>query len=156
MIRQASIEGHKTTAYIMGIAASMASVIACACDVLKIDDNAFMMVHLPFSLTEGNAIDLRKEADTLDKFTDALLAIYRTKFDIPDSVIIKMMEDETWFTGEQAEMFNLNCEVIYNEEPLRAVALAKSMPKFLNTPKAIIDLRKDMENEELKEIEKLE
>jgi len=156
MIRQASIDGHKSTAYVMGIAASMASVIACACDTLKIDNNAFMMVHLPWTLAEGNAIDLRKEADTLDKFRDALLAVYRTKFDTTDAVIIKMMEDETWFLGSQAEMFNLKCEVIFNEEPLRAAAFAKSMPKFLNTPKSIMDLRKDMEKEELKEIEKIE
>ena len=157
MIRQASIDGHKSTAYVMGIAASMASVIACACDTVKIDNNAFMMVHLPWTLAEGNANDLRKEADTLDKFRDALLAVYRTKFDVSDSIILAMMEEETWFLGSQAEQFKLKCEVVFNEEPLKATAFAKSMPKFNNTPKMIVDLMKvNMENEELKEIEKIE
>lgn len=157
MIRQASIDGHKSTAYVMGIAASMASVIACACDNLKIDNNAFMMVHLPWTLTEGNANDLRKEADTLDKFRDALLAVYRTKFSVSDAIILAMMEEETWFLGSQADMFKLNCEVVFNEEPLKAAALAKNMPKFNKTPKMIVDLMEsNMEKEELKDVEKLE
>jgi ATP-dependent protease ClpP protease subunit len=46
------------------------------------------MIHLPWTVTEGNANDLRKEAETLDKFRDALLAIYRTKFDVSDSIIL--------------------------------------------------------------------
>lgn len=154
MIRQASIDCHKSTAYVVGIAASMASVIACACDTLKMDSNAFLMLHLPWALAEGNAIDLRKEADTLDKFRDALLAVYRTKFDTTDAVIIKMMEDETWFLGAQAEMFNLACEVVFNEEPIKAAAFAKAMPKFNKTPKMIVDLMgSNMEKEELKEVE---
>lgn len=157
MIRQASIDGHKSTAYVMGIAASMASVIACACDNLKIDNNAFVMIHLPWTLAEGNANDLRKEADTLDKFRDALLAVYRTKFDVSDEILIAMMEEETWFLGSQADMFKLNCEVVFNEEPLKAAAFAKSMPKFNKIPKMIVDLMEsNMEKEELKEIEKLE
>ena len=57
------------------------------------------MVHLPWTSATGNAVDLRKEADTLDLYRDSLVAVYRTKFDLPDSVIIKMLEDETWFLG---------------------------------------------------------
>lgn len=66
LLKQASANGHKTTAHVIGIAASMASAIACACDELKIDANAFIMVHNPWTMTMGNAIDLRKEAETLD------------------------------------------------------------------------------------------
>ena len=66
LIKQASANGHKSTAHVIGIAASMASAIACACDELKIDANAFMMVHNPWTMTMGNAGDLRKEAEVLD------------------------------------------------------------------------------------------
>jgi len=60
MLKQASANGHKTTAHVIGIAASMASAIACACDELKIDSNAFMMVHNPWTVAQGDADDMRK------------------------------------------------------------------------------------------------
>lgn len=146
LLKQASANGHKTTAHVVGIAASMASAIACACDNLKIDANAFLMVHLPWTMALGNAIDLRKEAEVLDQYRDALLAIYRTKFDCSEEVIKKMLEDETWIIGEASPMFMLNCEVVPTQEPLRAAAFAKQMPKFMHTPKALKEMI--MEKEE--------
>ena len=133
----------------------MASAIACACDNLEIDANAFLMVHNPWTMTIGNAGDLRKEAEVLDQYRDALLAIYRSKFDCGEAVITKMLDDETWIIGEAAPMFALKCEVIPTAEPLRAAAFGKkTMPAFLHTPKALADLtteiKVDMENTETK------
>lgn len=88
LLRQASQDGHATTAHVIGIAASMASAVACGCDNLEIDSNAFFMMHLPWTVAEGNANDFRKEADTLDLYRDSLLAVYRTKFDLPDAVLV--------------------------------------------------------------------
>jgi ATP-dependent protease ClpP protease subunit len=102
LIKRASANGHKTTAHVIGIAASMASVIACSCDELEIDSNALFMMHLPWTSLMGNAIDLRKEADTLDKYCDALIAIYRTKFNMDDTAIRALLEDETWLVGKDA------------------------------------------------------
>ena len=141
MLKMASAEGHKTTAHVIGIAASMASGIACACDELKIDSNAFLMVHNPFTYSMGDAEDLRKDADTLDKMRDALLAIYRTKFDLSDEALKKLMDEETWIIGKDAATYKLNAEIIETEEPLKAAAFAgKTMPKFLHTPQTITDL----------------
>ncbi len=146
LLKQASADGHKTTAHVIGIAASMASAIACACDELKIDANAFLMVHNPWTMTMGNAIDLRKEAEVLDQYRDALLAIYRTKFDMWDDSIKKMLDAETWIIGETSNTFGLKAEVIPTEEPLRAAAFAK-MPKFMHTPKALKEIIMEKEQE---------
>lgn len=140
LLKKASAEGHKTTAHVIGIAASMASVIACACDTLKIDANAFLMCHNPWTLTMGNAIDLRKEADVLDQYRDALLAIYRTKFNVSDDCIKQMLDAETWILGETSDTFGLKAEIIPTEEPLRAAAFAKQMPKFMHTPNALKEI----------------
>lgn len=146
LIKKASAEGHKTTAHVIGIAASMASAIACACDELKIDANAFLMVHNPWTITMGNANDIRKEAEVLDQYRDALLAIYRAKFEMSDDMIKAMLGAETWIIGEQAPMFKLDCEVIPTAEPLRAAAFAK-MPKFMHTPKALKEIIMEKEEE---------
>ena len=147
LLKQASAEGHKTIAHVIGIAASMASAIACACDELKIDANAFLMIHNPWTVTMGNAIDLRKEAEVLDQYRDALLAIYRTKFETSDDVIKQALDAETWIIGESAPMFMLKAEVIPTQEPLRAAAFAKQMPKFVNTPKALKEIIMEKEEE---------
>ena len=146
LLKQASANGHKTKSHVIGIAASMASAIACACDEMTIDANSFWMCHLPWTVSMGNAIDLRKEAEVLDTYRDALVSIYKTKFDASDEVIIKMMESETWILGEQAPMFNLNAEVIPTAEPLRIAASLK-MPKFMHTPKALKEIIMEKEQE---------
>lgn len=141
MLKMASAEGHTTSAHVVGIAASMASAIAGACDELKIDSNAFLMVHNPYTYAVGDAEDLRKDADTLDKMRDALLAIYRTKFDLSDEAIKKMMDEETWIIGKDAETYKLKAEIIETEEPLKAAAFAgKTMPKWMHVPQTITDL----------------
>lgn len=61
-------------------------------------------------------------------------------------MIKKMLDDETWIIGEASPMFMLKCEVIPTQEPLRAAAFAKQMPKFMHTPKALKEII--MEKEE--------
>lgn len=146
LLKQASANGHKTIAHVIGIAASMASAIACACDELKIDANAFLMVHNPWTITMGNANDMRKEAEVLDQYRDALLAIYRTKFDVGDETIKAMLDSETWIIGDAASFFSLKAEVIPTAEPLRIAASLK-MPKFMHTPKALKEIIMEKEQE---------
>lgn len=151
LLKQASANGHKTIAHVIGIAASMASAIACACDELKIDANSFLMLHLPWTMTMGNAIDLRKEAEVLDQYKDALIAIYRTKFDMWDDSIEKMLAAETWILGDSASLFGLKAEVIPTAEPFRIAASLK-MPKFKHLPKALKEIIMEKE-EEMKKVD---
>lgn len=160
MLKQASANGHKTTAHVIGIAASMASAIACACDELKIDANAFLMIHNPYTVMMGNANEMRKEADNLDMFRDALLAIYRTKFDMSDDMIKSALDEETWILGEHAKMFNLKAEVIPTEEPLKIAASLKKpkfFAKFNHAPEALrettMEDNKEVEEKQANEVD---
>ena len=125
----------------------MASAIACACDEMAMDSTSLWMCHLPWTMTMGNSVDLRKEAEVLDQYRDALVAIYRTKFDTTDEVLIKMCETETWICGKDAPLFNLKCEVIPTDAPLKIAASGK-MPKFMHTPKALREILMEKEAKE--------
>lgn len=153
MIKKACKDGHESTAHVVGIAASMASVIACSCNHLMIDDNAFLMIHNPWTVAEGDANKLRKEADTLDQFKTALLSIYKTKFDLPVEQISQLLEEETWILGNSTDIYNLDCEVVANDNEYKVAACLKDK-KFNNIPKSLM---KDMEEtmEEKKEEEKI-
>ena len=90
------------TARVDGLAASMASVIALAADRVEMADNAFYMIHNPWSLVVGNAADMRKEADILDKVTGSLLSIYGEKTGLPEDELQALLGAETWFTAAEA------------------------------------------------------
>lgn len=143
-LRELSKSGHKTTAHVVSIAASMASVIACACDELIMDSNAFLMIHCVWTCVQGNANELRKEADTLDLFTKSLISVYRTKFNKTDDEIMSLLESETWILGEQAKDYGLNCIVNDIGSEIR-IAAKCDLSKFKNLPKVF-----NMENEEKK------
>ena len=147
LLKRAEADGHKITTHVIGIAASMASAIACAGSVLKIDNTAFLMVHLPWTITSGNSIDLRKEADTLDMYRDALISVYLTKFHVTREQMQQMLEAETWIIGAGATMYELDAEIVEVGEPLRAAAFSKNMPKFLHTPRALKELIMTKEEE---------
>lgn len=90
------------TVYVDGLAASAASLIAMAGDVVIMPKNAMMMVHNPSALVWGEAEDMRHMADALDKIRDSMVAAYRAKTGLDDEQIIELLDAETWMTAEEA------------------------------------------------------
>lgn len=90
------------TVYIGGLAASMGSVIAMAADLVVIPANALIMVHNPWGFAMGEAKDMRKVADILDKMRDSLASIYVARSGTTTEEIQALMDAETWMTGEEA------------------------------------------------------
>ena len=129
-------------AHITGMAASMASVIACACDEIKMEEAAFLMIHDPWSGIEGNAAAMRKEAQNLDQFKAVIMSFYRGKFDRTEEEISALMSDETWFTGAECVENGFKCELIKSD--LRMAALVGSA-KFGKMPEAAAKLYKFQE-----------
>lgn len=148
MLRSASANGHRTIAHVVSIAASMASVVACACDELIIDSNAFLMCHLPYTCVEGNYEQIRKEADTLELFTKSLVSVYRSKFNLTDEEIIALLQAETWILGDDAETYGLKCTINKVDGELKVAASCKY--GYKNIPRGL----KKMEEKTIEEIEK--
>ena len=110
-----SIKNSKAhvVAHVTGIAASMASVIMCACDEIQLEEGAFVMMHNPWRWAEGDADDLRHEAGVLDTMKAAIMAFYRGKFgEKTEEEISGIMDAETWMTGTDALRAGLKCVVI--------------------------------------------
>ena len=123
--------GFKTV-HIDGIAASIASVIACAGDKVIIPTNAQFMIHKPSIFTWGsyNAEDLRREANALDVCQESIMNIYENnlKEGVSKEEIEEMVNAETWFTGDYVVNY-FNFEV---EETAEAVACTSDYYKFYN------------------------
>ena len=106
MAMYAALKGHPATktVSIEGIAASMASVIAMAGDVVVMQAGALMMIHDPGAWLDGptQAKELRKSADVLDRMKAGAVAAYRAKTGLADDEIAAMMAAETWMDGAEA------------------------------------------------------
>lgn len=101
------------TVVVDGLAASAASVIAMAGDEIVMGTGSQMMIHLPWMFTEGDAGELRKDANRLDKMTDSLASIYAKQAGVGDW--LTLMAAETWFTAGEAVSAGLATRVDEHE-----------------------------------------
>jgi ATP-dependent Clp endopeptidase proteolytic subunit ClpP len=92
---------HKVTTKVQGIAASIASVIAMAGDEIEMAENSLFMIHNPFTMAGGDANELRKTADVLDKIREEIAGIYSKKSEQDVETLVGLMNAETWFNATE-------------------------------------------------------
>ena len=90
------------TVHIDGLAASIASVIAQAGDKIVMAPKASMMIHDGWTMACGNAGDLRKTAELLDKQSAIIASVYADRTGQPLDFWRDRMLDETWYSAEEA------------------------------------------------------
>ena len=145
----------KVIARVTGVAASMASVIACACDEIELEEASFMMFHDPWCFAYGNSREMRKQAVLLDQMKEVIMSFYRGKFPKMDhDALSEMMAAETWYTASECAENGMTCTVIPSD--VRAAALVAGI-KFANIPENAMKHLKNIELDEKaqSEIEKL-
>jgi len=98
----ANHKGHVTTIN-TGVAASMASYLMMVGDTVKAYDNSVLMVHNAIGMAIGNHHDLRSVADKIENLSALLANKYIDKTGKSKDEVAKLMDDETFFYGD--EMF---------------------------------------------------
>lgn len=93
---------QKVTAQIEGLAASIATIIALGADEITMSQNSLFMIHNVWGGETGGAKDMRKAADLMEKMGDRLVNIYVSKTGKDELEIRNWMDDETWFTADEA------------------------------------------------------
>lgn len=111
--------------FVDSIAASIASVIAMAGDKVTMGKNSQMMIHDGHVSMSGNAADLTRMVDQLNRASDNIASVYaeRTGGDINDWR--NAMRDETWFNAEEAVAAGLADEVSASAKKMRNVSELK-------------------------------
>lgn len=99
-----SLKQHKAKVrtYCDGFACSIASVIFMAGDERVMSNASMLMVHNPWTYTEGNAQELRKTADDLDKMSQASVNAYMEKVSITEEEVKNLLDDESWLLPSEA------------------------------------------------------
>lgn len=119
----------KKIGYVDGLAASIASVILTACDTVIMPINAMQMVHRAWTFALGNANDMRKMADDLDKIDESIIAAYQEKTGLDKDKVIELMDAETWLTAEEALEYGFADEI---EETKNVAASANGKLLMVN------------------------
>lgn len=89
--------------YVMGIAASAATLITSAPNAkVVMPTGSMMMIHLPALYAGGNKNELRKQVELLEKIEKNVVNVYKEKTGLSEKEISEMIADETWMTAEEA------------------------------------------------------
>jgi predicted nucleic acid-binding Zn-ribbon protein len=128
-------------AHVTGIAASMASVVACACDEIRMEEASFMMIHNPWTGSVGDADQLRKDAAFLDQCKKVIMSFYRGKFECDEEKLSALMNAETWYTGAECLENGLKCEVVASDMKAAAKVGSRQFAAMPEGVKALYSFR---------------
>ena len=90
------------TAYVDGIACSAATLPLMAAEKVIMGIGTNILVHNMWTIAWGNAEDLRKAADDLDKMMQSNRKIYLKKCNLTEEELIDLMAKEEFLTPEEA------------------------------------------------------
>ncbi len=87
--------------HVVGLAASAASVIACA-RASDIAPTAMVMVHNVSGRADGDYHKMDKNSEVLQKANQTIAAAYMAKTGMTQAEALDMMDKETWLTAQDA------------------------------------------------------
>ena len=97
--------------YCDGFACSAASVVFMAGDRRVMYDASLLMIHNVWTVAEGDAQALRKQAEDLEAVNQASVQIYAARTGISQEKIRRMMDEETWISPEEALLWGFATEI---------------------------------------------
>jgi ATP-dependent Clp protease protease subunit len=143
-----------------GVVASAGTVILLAGKKRKMAANSFFMIHNPTAMAGGEASEMRKTADLLDKIQSQLVDIYVTAIEKSGKLIdgdreatakkvTKWVENETWFTADEALQYGFIDEITEPVEfitPTNAAEFKNKIAAYKKVPAQITNKLSEMEN----------
>lgn len=147
-------------AYIDGIGCSCASWLPMIADNLYVYKQSIMMLHKPMSFAMGNANDMQKQIDILNKLeNDVMIPIYLSKATdaLNEDKLKDILSAETWLNASEiCEYFN--AQLIEDNKEIVACIDSKYFDKYINIPENLLNktIEETQETEDKIELETIE
>jgi ATP-dependent protease ClpP protease subunit len=100
-IRDYRRSGGEVIARVVGMAASIASYIPLAADIVAVEDNTTLMIHEPSMIALGRKADMERAATILEGVSQTLARAYASKTGKSSEEMRALMADETFLFGQQ-------------------------------------------------------
>lgn len=139
----AMLERHPADviSYIDGIAASSASMFPMVSKKVIMYEHSMFMIHHAWTYAIGNANQLRKSAEDLERTSQSMCQYYlkRAGVKLDEEKLNEMLDEETWLTAEQSLEIGF-CDAI-QQSTTQAVAYAfddKFAKQYKNVPQQLL------------------
>lgn len=99
-----------------GFACSIASVIFMAGEERIMNEASMLMIHNAWTCAEGNAAELRKQAEDLEKITKLSVETYKANSNLTEEEIVALMNAETWILPSEALEYGFATSVAKTEK----------------------------------------
>lgn len=143
----------RTVAEVQSLAGSAASVVMTGCDEVTASPVAQVMIHLPWTRTEGDRYEHQRTIGALDSITDSILNAYVSKAGPKStrSELRGLMKASTWMTAPEAKGLGLVDRIIGEEDMDPTLVLnccgsghgIRSLGGGLTDRKALLDRYRD-------------
>lgn len=132
-----------------GFACSAASVIFMAGKNRLMPKSSLLMIHNAWSFAIGDANDLRKAADDLEKITEPSVQIYLANSNLEEETIRTMMDEETWITADEAYEYGMATAVVEDspQMSLKDDMLSKLVHRNKQLEKEMLKIKEQQEPE---------
>lgn len=103
---------NKVVVEVTSIAASAASIIAMGADEIRMSNGSQLMIHEASTFAVGTKSEMQKTLNALKSMDNSIVDIYHEKTGLDKTEILQLMEEETWFTSEEAVKYKFADNVI--------------------------------------------
>ena len=86
---------------------------------------SLLMVHNAWMYTAGNANQLRKDADDLEKITQASINAYMQNINITEEKLKELLDDESWILPSEALEMGFATSILGEKITEKAAASAR-------------------------------
>lgn len=144
----------KIKTYVDGFACSIASVIFAAGDERIMSNTSLLMIHNAWTWVAGDSNELKKQAEDLEKITQASINVYLNITNLSEEEIKEMMDEETWIGSDEAFEMGFATEILELEEKEVATQSIRKrlFQKITKEPEKIPIASIRFDKEELEEI----
>lgn len=148
MLKRVKDKGTTINAYVDGLSASAASFLMMVADDVKLYKNSTVMIHKPMSWAVGNANDMQKTIDALNKIEESvMIPMYMDKSKVSEEEIQSLIDAESWLSAKDMDKyFNVT---LLDEEKVAVASISSNLFKnYKNVPDFIKNSLKTVQNDE--------
>lgn len=148
MLQRVKDKGTTINAYVDGLSASAASFLMMVADNVNLYKNSTVMVHKPMSFAMGNANDMQKTIDALNKIEESvMMPMYMNKSKVSEEEIKSLIDAETWLSAKEMDKY-FNVTLLDEEKTAVASISSNLFKNYKNIPDFIKNSLKTVQNEE--------
>lgn len=148
MLQRVKDKGITINAYVDGLSASAASFLMMVADNVNLYKNSTVMVHKPMSIAIGNANEMQKTIDALNKIEESvMMPMYMSKSKVDEEEIKSLIDAETWLSAKEMDQY-FNVTLLDEEKTAVASISSNLFKNYKNVPDFIKNSLKIVQNNE--------